>query len=328
MAPQLELYDKSKSSYLLKFIGFLQTSFFTLSYLGIPLYLISGTFVFLQHGPMARFPWLYNLPIIISMLVPCIHMPWFTATILRPILDFFEYDFIGETSDEEILNSIFSGKKKKVMFVCQPHGVLSFGGFCSKIAMPPKFYPMPTAVASSLLSTPILKHVIGIWNLTDASSKNLRKVFKRDGTAGCAVLYVGGIAELFRCSLTEERLYLSKRKGFIKIALREGVEIIPAYFFGNTSVLSVATTGPIAALARKTGVTLTYFWGLWGLPLPRWGEKVMYVRGTPLGLPHIPEPTDEDIDKWHKVYCDEVRRIYEKYREKIPHYANKPLIID
>ena len=54
----------------------------------------------------------------------------------------------------------------------------------------------------------------------------------------------------------------------------------------------------------------------------------MYVRGRPLGLPHIEKPTQEDIDKWHKIYCDEVERIYYKYREKCPHYANKPLFID
>lgn len=279
----------------------------------------------LRYGPMTSYPWLFNLPIIVSMLLPCIHAPLICSEVLRPMSEFFKYDFIGETSDEEVIQ--FS-KKKKIMFVAQPHGVVSFGGMCSKAVMPPEFYPMPTAVAASLMKTPLLKHVIGIFGLTDASSKNLKKLFKKEGAAGCVVLYVGGIAELFRCSLTEERLYLTKRKGFIKIALREGVEIMPAYFFGNTSVLSVATTGPIATLARKTGVTLTYFWGLFGLPLPRLGQKVMYVRGAPLGLPHIPEPTDEDVEKWHNVYCDEVRRIYEKYREKVPHYANKPLFID
>jgi Diacylglycerol acyltransferase len=47
-----------------------------------------------------------------------------------------------------------------------------------------------------------------------------------------------------------------------------------------------------------------------------------------MGLPHIPEPTDEDVDKWHAKYCDEVRRLYNTYKEKVPAYKHKKLYID
>jgi 2-acylglycerol O-acyltransferase 2 len=80
---------------------------------------------------------------------------------------------------------------------------------------------------------------------------------------------VGGIAELFKSSRKEERLYLSKRKGFIKLALQENVDVIPVYLFGNTSVLTVVKTGVLADLSRRLGVSLTYFWGKWYLPIPR-----------------------------------------------------------
>lgn len=40
-------------------------------------------------------------------------------------------------------------------------------------------------------------------------------------------IVLGGIAELFKSSRKEERLYLSKRKGFIKYALSYGVDVIP-----------------------------------------------------------------------------------------------------
>lgn len=50
--------------------------------------------------------------------------------------------------------------------------------------------------------------------------------------------------------------------------------------------------------------------------------------GRPIGLPHIEHPTHEDIDKWHGVYCDAVRDIYETYRERVPTYKRKELYID
>jgi hypothetical protein len=44
-------------------------------------------------------------------------------------------------------------------------------------------------------------------------------------------------------------------------------------------------------------------------------------------MPHIPEPTNEDINKWHAKYCSEVTRLFESYKEKMPAYKHKLLII-
>lgn len=130
-----------------------------------------------------------------------------------------------------------------------------------------------TAAASALLQTPILKNIMGIWGLVDASKSSMQRHFRNKGIDGCLVLYVGGIAELFQSCPTEERLFLKQRKGFIKLALREGVDVIPAYLFGNTTTLSVLKHGPLATLSRKMQVSLTYIWGKFYLPIPR-DEKV------------------------------------------------------
>ena len=132
-----------------------------------------------------------------------------------------------------------------------------------------------TAAASVLLRTPILKNVMGLFGLIDASRPSLQKHFKNEGIDGCVALYVGGIAELFKSCPTEERLFLSGRKGFIKLALREGVDVIPTYLFGNTTALSVLKHGPLADLSRKMQGSLTYFWGKYYLPIPR-NEKVRF----------------------------------------------------
>lgn len=185
---------------------------------------------------------------------------------------------------------------------------------------------VPQAAAGAVLATPVVKHVIGLFELVDASAKSLKKRLWKGGMAGTTVLYPGGIAELFMCSETEEVLYLQERKGFIKLALREGADIIPLYFIGNTSSLSIPKVPFLETLSRKYQVSLTIFWGRWGLPIPR-ANKVIYVRGTPLGMPYIPEPTDDDVDKWHKKYISEVTRLFDKYKVKSPQYKNRKLII-
>ena len=42
--------------------------------------------------------------------------------------------------------------------------------------------------------------------------------------------------------------------------------------------------------------------------------EIYSVVGKYVELPEIAKPTKEDVDKWHKVYCDEVVRVYEKYK--------------
>jgi Diacylglycerol acyltransferase len=47
-----------------------------------------------------------------------------------------------------------------------------------------------------------------------------------------------------------------------------------------------------------------------------------------MGLPHIPSPTEEDVNKWHAKYCEEVKRLFHTYKEKVPAYKHKKLFID
>ena len=302
--------------------GLLIASIFSLAYILTPLYLLAGIVsFFVLHWKSAL---LFTAPIIISALVPPIASPWLVGQ-LTPLLDYFDFEEALEYTNDEIRADLKNGKKSIVAPV--PHGVISFCGIASGPAAPPDLRKVHTAVANSVMHTPILKHVMGIYGLTNADKSSLQKRFTRSGIDGCIVLYVGGIAELFKSSRSEERLFLSKRKGFIKLALREGVDVVPVYLFGNTSVLTIFKSGPLASISRSLGVALTYFWGKWYLPIPC-DDKCLYARGKPLGMPQILEPTNDDVDKWHQKYCEAIEGLFEKYKEKVPLYKHKKLYID
>jgi hypothetical protein len=49
----------------------------------------------------------------------------------------------------------------------------------------------------------------------------------------------------------------------------QGSDVIPMYFFGNTSVLSVLKNSVLETLSRTYQVSITIFWGQYGLPIPR-----------------------------------------------------------
>lgn len=213
------------------------------------------------------------------------------------------------------------------MLVVCPHGVISFGGICSGLAgsdfglnlRQEVIDRFPTAVASVVIQFPIMKHVIGMFGLLDASKKSLTRRIKAGKSF---VLYPGGIAELFLSSPKEEMILV--RKGFIKLALTSGADVIPLYLFGNTTVLEVMRHPLLMSISRTLGVSLTLFWGRWGMPLPK-SDQLIYVRGSPLGMPQIENPTDEDIDKWHKVYVAEVQRLFETYKGLRSDFKEKSL---
>lgn len=313
-----------EASSLRWFLGMICASIFSMIYFLAPGYIITAMLALLFRYPSSTTAWLYAAPIFVSAVLPPIPMPGFLR-LLRPMLDYFDYEEIHETSPIDAKKEILAGKNYLCVF--QPHGALSFGGIASAVNAEPVFQgKLPTAVADAVMYTPILKHVLGIFGLISAKKSSMQATLRKKGIEGTVVLYVGGMAELFLSCENEERLYLKQRKGFIKLALQEGVDVIPVYLFGNTTVLSVLKTGLLASISRKLQVSLTYIWGRWYLPIPR-DCKLLYVSGQPLGMPRIAAPTQEDIDKWHAKYCSEVQRLFDTYKEQVPEYKHKKLEI-
>lgn len=318
--PKESLYP-SPSRFRFVMGGFLAT-LFALMYFVAPFYMISSIFALIYRWKFANY---YALPLILSAILPPIPMPRLIQ-LLYPMLDYFDYEEIHESGEDGINDVLKHGKN--YLLVLQPHGVISYVSICCAIFARPEFQgKVPSAVADAILYTPILKHVLGIFGIVSASKTSLKKVLRKSGVDGCVVLSVGGIAELFLSDTEYERLYLKSRKGFIKLALETGTDIVPVYLFGNTMTLSILSNNILACVSRKLQVSLTYIWGRYYLPIPRC-TKLLYVAGKPLGMPkNLTNPTPSDIDYWHAEYCKQVERIFEKYKERLPGYKHKKLEI-
>lgn len=233
------------------FIGMCMACCFSMVYFIAPFYILSSFFILAFYSYTKLWVWVYLSPIIVSILIPPIAMPY-VIRCLSPMLDYFDYDEIHEISPINVAEEIRSGRRN-YLCVFQPHGVISFVGILSAVhgTIPAFVGVLPTAVADALLFTPILKHVLGIFHLISASKKSLQRTLKKKGVSGTIVLYVGGMAELFLSDAQFEKLYLMNRKGFIKLALQEGVDVVPVYLFGNTTVLSILKTGFLANVSRR-----------------------------------------------------------------------------
>ena len=332
--PRLEQPSRSftDSSALERTVGFLAASVFSLVYVIAPLYVLAAIAAIL-YTPFSTTTWAFVAPLLVSLALPSDLADRYGPAVLssypcRQIPKYFYYEEYHEISDQEILAS---GKN----YICgsHPHGVFSFVGVCAGVTTvnaPDGFGSklttvVPTAAATVVKKFPVLKDVLGVFGVIDASGATLAKRLVRPMSS--VVIYVGGMVELFYSSPKREVVFLKKRKGFIKMALRTGADVIPLYLFGNTTVLSALTSGPLASLSRKLGVSVTFFWGRFGMPLPK-AVRLVYARGRPLGMPHIPEPTDEDVDRWHAEYCNKLTELFDAYKGRNPDYKHKELLIE
>ena len=83
----------------------------------------------------------------------------------------------------------------------------------------------------------------------------------------------------------------------------------------------------MSSISRRTGVSFTIFWGRFGLPVPK-PVKLTYARGRPLGLPHLPDPTPADVDKYHALYIAQLVQLFDRYKVFNPDYATKELVVE
>ncbi|CAM9638091.1 unnamed protein product [Choristocarpus tenellus] len=174
----------------------------------------------------------FAAPLFLSIVVPAKRLPGVLASpFFKCALKYHDFEEVLETPREE-LDKLEA--ERRLIYAVQPHGVMSVAGICYAIYQAPRPTP-PTCVASVILQVPILKHVFGSFGLISASSRSLARALSKTSV----VLYIGGMAELFLSTPHEERLYAAKRKGFIKMAMRTGTDVVPSYYFGNTTVLEV-----------------------------------------------------------------------------------------
>ena len=118
----------------------------------------------------------------------------------------------------------------------------------------------------------------------------------------------------------QEQVFLMRRLGFLRLAMRHGVPVVPIYTFGENQLFTVHA--PLRALrlaiARKLRVGIPLVTGRLGLPgfpcpVP-FPTKATHVIGRPVPTgPPNPAPTDEQLDAVCDLYVAELGRLFAKH---------------
>jgi len=165
-----------------------------------------------------------------------------------------------------------------------------------------------------------MKEIYSWLGTVDASRQTAEYLLKQGYSL---TIFPGGIEEQIHTSPGRYDLYMEGRRhgGIIRLALVHGVPLVPCFAFGppNYFIPIKAAKNLQTFLYKKFRMGIPFVTGRWNMVIPVKGSKLTIVVGKPLNLPRIPDPKDEDLEKYQKQYIQEVKRIFDQYK---PQYGN------
>lgn len=227
--------------------------------------------------------------------------------------------------------------QKNYIFGYHPHGMFTEGaslalnteacGFSEKF---PGIIPH-VSVHSSLLMAWLYRDVLMSLGVIDVTRESLEYALTQKGAGHSVIIVVGGAAEILDTRFDSYVLVLKRRKGFIKLALETGCDLVPVFGFGQNNLFHVFGGGYYSRYSRfqrwlrsKTQSGCFYCWGACMLPSR---SPINVVVGSPIPVRKVANPSQEEIDKLHSRYIEDLKQLYEKYKDKYHPTDSSELLI-
>jgi diacylglycerol O-acyltransferase 2, plant len=233
--------------------------------------------------------------------------------------DYFNFKF-----DDNSIRGKIKADERYIYFQF-PHGIFPMGEILSasiiRDVSPDKM--ICGTGADVIFSFPIMRHLMAWIGIRPASKQSIKKIFKEGHN--CAII-PGGIAEMYLTNSEHEVIYLRKRLETIKLAIRHGAHIVPAYFFGNTKIFNVVGEGKrpfLAKLSRKIRASIIFFYGRQFLTVP-YRHPIHLVFGEIIEVKQNDHPTDAEA---HELMNRVIAVVEKLYKEKRPDWEDRPLVI-
>lgn len=233
-------------------------------------------------------------------------------------------DQVGDSSDGANYggNRRRMNKEDQAILAVVPHGIFPFA--LAFAALPERaaaaFGEFRPVVATATSLFPFVRTFLAWIGAVDASRAAVDKALSGGARIGLAP---GGIAEMFEgypkpmTHPDDEYAILKERKGFIRMAIKHGVPVIPVYCFGATKMLNrLQLPSIVENISKLLRISFCIFFGRWGLPIP-FRTKLLYVMGKTL-FPPVASQDDsvfrQQVEEMHVRFCQELRRIFERHK--------------
>lgn len=258
----------------------------------------------------------YLISAIVMVLTTAAYLPWKKGVISRTLGSFYnKYHrcYYNECVIECEGDSI-TDFKKQTLYAVHPHGAFSFGWallFCC-----PELKNVRFCFAPVLYASPFFRLFSRLVGNPGSASKDSMISYMKKGID--LALPPGGFEEATLSSLSQDRVFIKKRTGFIKLCLMHGISVRPVYVFGEKSLFwNIQGMWKLRLMLNRFGLPMIFVWGHLLFPLlPKSNKNIRVVIGAPIILPKILKPTKEDVRLWHGKYIAELTNLFEENKEK------------
>ena len=136
---------------------------------------------------------------------------------------------------------------RKYIFGYHPHGIISHGAFAAFATEALGFSELFPGITNTLLTLdsnfriPLYRDYALAMGLASVSRESIENLLSKGGHNGAGMgravtIVVGGARESLDAQPHQLRLVLNSRKGFVKLAIRQGADLVPVLAFGENEL--------------------------------------------------------------------------------------------
>ncbi|KAI9808260.1 MAG: hypothetical protein M1825_004717 [Sarcosagium campestre] len=227
---------------------------------------------------------------------------------------------------------------RKYVFGYHPHGIISHGAFGAFATEALGFSQLFPGITNSLLTLdsnfriPLYRDYALGMGLASVSRESCENILSKGGANGegmgrAITIVVGGARESLDAQPRSMRLVLKRRKGFVKLAIRTGADLVPVLCFGENELYDQvsARTHPRMhkfqlIVKNVLGFTVPFFHARgvfnYDAGMMPYRRPLNIVVGKPIKVEQKSRPEESYIDAIHSLYVQELERIWEQWKER------------
>lgn len=240
---------------------------------------------------------------------------------------------------------------RKYIFGYHPHGIISHGAFAAFATESLGFSEKFPGITNSLLTLesnfriPLYREYILSLGIQSVSKESITNILTKgglnnEGMGRAVTIVVGGARESLEAQPGTMHLVLSQRKGFIKLAMRTGADLVPVLAFGENDLYDQVSPEAHPGIRRlqmyvlrTLKFTLPFLHGRgifnYDVGLMPYRRPLNIVVGKPIAVVQSREADVDmkEVDRLHGMYVNELRKMWERYKGDFARERKEEIVV-
>ncbi|XXG98346.1 hypothetical protein Hte_004669 [Hypoxylon texense] len=227
---------------------------------------------------------------------------------------------------------------RKYIFGYHPHGIISHGAWAAFATEALGFAEKFPGITNSLLTLdsnfriPLYREYVLAAGVRSVSKESIVNILTKGGPNGEGMgrgvtIVIGGARESLEAQPGQMRLILKERKGFVKIAVRTGADLVPVLAFGENNLYDQLhpKEHPIVHklqmfILKVWKFTLPFLHGRgifnYDVGLMPYRRPLNIVVGAPIKVTQAATVDQAEINRLHDLYVAELQKLWDRYKDE------------